>query len=675
MKYRQSYAGHNGASPKNVRAHFPALLLGAVCVLLSPAAARAQSPRIALSAATLAFGTVEVEHTKVRVLTIRNTGKATLTGNVPALQAPFAITSIGTTSTNSGSFSIAAGGKLTVSAQFSPQTTGSSAPQTFVIASNDPKHPSIPVKLTGAGHATINVTSVSTNSPTPLTTVILTTKGLKPGQPVSVTFSNSAGFLVADTPIRVEKNGTVAVAVPMYIDPVSNTIGAGQVSLELSQKNSACVPISLNIQNLPPLSAYGTQLGQISHAFLVFQATLLGKRLGQLQAAQALLGVDTSAAQATVSSLLTSTILSRNDVDRIILNNSTIAGSGTLADGTPVQFDQTSVDLMDRLIAVALIQQFGSAVQPSSQLGLAPSIVFAPASLADTMDLIIPLLQNNNSIASLVQGAQEGLRSESGADTAYALIKGAAPLIALAALGAPAGLALAGGIAVIDISLAYTSVYADQQVLDGDLKLGAKSSVLQGDVADLKDANVKALFATLDGFFATSSPLAELGQLNVLQGTIEGLSLISTTTQIAQGQGFEFLGSTDTTVASDLFKVSKSPLFGDVSGTANVQDTQGVAAAQSGLDLCCFGANQLGIVGVADPSGSFDLEVPLNVPGTDYTNLTLSLFDPSTQTTLNSETVDLSGLDTSTPVQVPVLTGTCNDSDASSPDGDDPDCD
>ncbi|PYJ86995.1 MAG: hypothetical protein DME70_07315 [Verrucomicrobia bacterium] len=88
-----------------------------------------------------------------------------------------------------------------------------------------------------------------------------------------------------------------------------------------------------------------------------------------------------------------------------------------------------------------------------------------------------------------------------------------------------------------------------------------------------------------------------------------------------------------------------------------------------------MGTFALDIQGIADPGGNFDLFVPLGVPETDYSTLTFSVYDPISGIALGDETVDLSGLNTSQPIQVPTVIGTCNDTDSGNPDGDDPDCD
>ena len=78
---------------------------------------------------------------------------------------------------------------------------------------------------------------------------------------------------------------------------------------------------------------------------------------------------------------------------------------------------------------------------------------------------------------------------------------------------------------------------------------------------------------------------------------------------------------------------------------------------------------------VADPSGNYDMYVPLGDSGFDYANSDCSAFDPGSGTVLASEVVDLSMATTTTPVTIAPLQGTCSDNDIDNPDEDDPDCD
>src|SRR5215469_3636142 len=99
---------------------------------------------------------------------------------------------------------------------------------------------------------------------------------------------------------------TLIAAVPLYISTSTQQIGPGTVSMTLSQGSVTSNSVSINIQDLPSVSSYGVQPGQITHAFLVMEATLVSRRLNEFQAFQVANGntVNTASAQADLSSLL-----------------------------------------------------------------------------------------------------------------------------------------------------------------------------------------------------------------------------------------------------------------------------------------------------------------------------------------------------------------------------------
>ncbi len=93
----------------------------------------------------LGFGTVGTNTTKSKTLTIKNTSPhGVLSGNVPAASAPFTVTAGG------GAFNLAGGQKGSVTVQFAPTAPGADS-EILTITSNDPKRPSVNVKLTGKG--------------------------------------------------------------------------------------------------------------------------------------------------------------------------------------------------------------------------------------------------------------------------------------------------------------------------------------------------------------------------------------------------------------------------------------------------------------------------------------------------------------------------------------------
>jgi len=78
-------------------------------------------------------------------LTIKNTSlHGVLSGNVPAGSALFTVTA------GSGAFKLSGGQKGKVTVQFAPTAPGADS-EILTITSNDPKRPSVNVKLTGRG--------------------------------------------------------------------------------------------------------------------------------------------------------------------------------------------------------------------------------------------------------------------------------------------------------------------------------------------------------------------------------------------------------------------------------------------------------------------------------------------------------------------------------------------
>jgi len=98
----------------------------------------------------LGFGSVGTNATpKNKTFTIKNSSKkGTLIGTVGTLSAPY------TVEAGEGSFTLPPGGKLPVTVEFAPIAANlGKDPATLGISSNDPKHPSENVKLTGIGVA------------------------------------------------------------------------------------------------------------------------------------------------------------------------------------------------------------------------------------------------------------------------------------------------------------------------------------------------------------------------------------------------------------------------------------------------------------------------------------------------------------------------------------------
>ena len=228
------------------------------------------------------------------------------------------------------------------------------------------------VSAGGGPSGPISITSVSLSSPSPLTPLYVQTTGLNVNMPVTVTFSNASGYSVSTGAIRASSNGMVVAAVPIYAD-AHGVPSAGTVSLTISQGNAQSAAATINIQNLPSVQSYGMAPGQISHAFIVYEEMGIARRINELQAFQALPGntIDMSQEITQLRNMLKAVIESRNDVDRVAESGSTVISVGTIAGGTNLQFNGSSLDMMDRVLGAYLTQMQPYLANPPANVVLA----------------------------------------------------------------------------------------------------------------------------------------------------------------------------------------------------------------------------------------------------------------------------------------------------------------
>ena len=549
----------------------------------------------------------------------------------------------------------------------------------------------------------LTVTSVSNASPVPLTALQIGTTGLDSSAAVLVQFANNAGFSVTEKPIRIISNGTIVASAPLFADPATGQIGPGAVSLTLVQGSRSSQQVPINIQDLPPVSTYGTSLGEITHAVLVLDAMLVGRRLSQFQAFQVLPGntVDTTQAQATMKILLNATIQARSDVDRVSADNSVVISNGTLSDGSTLQFDKNSLDMMDRINAVFLTQTFAtvlSSIPASPQTNAKPftgrtrkrsRFLFQPApaqpnvpppsvpvaeatavpqSAASVMQSVLKAIENADTLAAFEASALKLQNSQNWIDATEAIAGGISAITEQAKINNE----LLGAVATIVSDVHITAhVFADLAAYGTGLASGDQG-ILNAAIDDMNAIDTFDLYKTLFDLLTIPPRISEMGLVSVASTALNLIDLAREqlkATQDAHTTALSILNDFRTPFTANTHGI------GIGEGLVVVSNPGGISAAQSGLDLCCFGAGSLGITGVADPNGNYDLFVPLQVPGTNYSSLTLQIVDPVSGTILGSTTVDLSGLNTSSIFLFPTATGTCLDNDAGSPDADDPDCD
>ena len=672
-------------------------------------------------------------------LTVQNIGAATAEAVMLSDALP-AGSSFLTCTTSVGSCAASAG---TVKASLGAMVTGATAAVVIVVAvptvasstvmtntatvstttpeSNSANNQASTSTTVAPASALAAITSVSNTNPLPLTPLYITTEGLNMGASLQVQFSDSLGYSVMQGPIRVESNGTVVAAVPIYFDPAAARTMAAPVSLVLVQNGVSTPPVTINILDLPRLTDYGVQLGNISHSFLNYAAVSLAHRINELQACVGLPGntVDASQSLTNLSSLMLSTIQARVDIDNVLTNNGLIIPAGTLPDGTPLQFDQSSLDMMDRVLAMYLTQlgpyitssttasAAAAYLSPSPRAGARHRLLRPLSSTTDIQEILNVLTKSAN-ITGLAASAQSYAASDKtfldkvlAGGGALAGILGfvtqssnnpfiQTPLsVASAGLGSTIGiLSMLNDIGQGFASTAFLVRYSNSSV-DPEVYLEAAQKAKSADVQLALDSAQTFLslfdYGTSSGSFE-STVAAKYGTevAQVLQDQLEsqGTSialqssyLVTNVANFAVNKGFDSQYSIMTALASEVGSVfsSASQGFAQLVGTVNVTDNNGPEGPLSGVQL---GSDLPDIFKtLADAGGNYNLFVPLQDSNFDYGNGNFEIVDPLSQTTVNSTTVNLGGLTSTTPFSMPTLSGGCIDDDAGNPDSDDPDCD
>jgi hypothetical protein len=539
------------------------------------------------------------------------------------------------------------------------------------------------------------ITSFSQSLAVPLTTLSLDVTGLVGTANILVTFSNTTGLNANDMPIS-DTNGVLSVAVPMYLDSTTGQPAATSVSVVVSQAGRHSAARSLNLTTPPTDSSMGLQVGQISHDFLIFDSLLLSQKLNRLEVQQALQGVDNSQQISDISGLLTHVLEARNDVDRIMIDPTTIIGATNYPDGSPIQFDVNTVAMMDTV--------FASYLQQTMPLQAATLIRVDHARAAH--DVPIALANAITTVGGLTDTAYGVSTSTGAGETTIALVQGAAGMCSTwcpdaASFGSTVvtGIKASAGVfgALLSANVAvmtYNDLLTSQDTLKFDTQHAASQSTLDADAAKIADhlskfhTSLYQLGCAVTGIVVAPEAAALAGAAcAVIVDAFKSYNLlpfVDTPASAALAQDASsnlavgFQGGTDPDIAATYASLNPSSNTSNValiSGTLNINNAQGIASAPISAGICCFSADQIGIETLADSSGAFELEMPIGAPSTSYDSLTYSAFDFVTTSVLDSATVNLSSATLSSVISLPVLSGVCNDTDALSPDGDDPDCD
>jgi hypothetical protein len=529
------------------------------------------------------------------------------------------------------------------------------------------------------------VTALATTSSNPLAPLVIKTSGGNT-DPVTVNFSNSAGFSVTSSAISVT-SGSVTVPVPLYIDPNSKTTASGGVSIVLTQDGKSTAPTNFTIEDLPPQSTYGTQVGQITHAFVIFEQILLGENLDEMQTLNIAMasnskvaGETGNAAHTLYSSLIPGVNNARNDIDQVMLNNSMVFPWGTLSNGTQIQFDAKQLDFMDRIAALYLVQQFSTTptvarmrMRTNARHGKRAS---SKSTTQNTFQTILSAITSGNAVYELTEDLRNSPTSS--ASTGLAFVDGLQ--MTAASQGAEQFSSYVGMVS----GLAHFTEAVNTQlnlILPTAACLaspGCNSSTYIDQLAsDETNAGVNAAAAVA----AAMSNIPGILDLQSNAATVvdELLNSVVNIYNLAHSGTLQNISSAALDAVSSSSFGTVANKLGVMNSNVAITNNLGVAASLTGVQLqqcpptsCTTSFN---VTNVADTGGSYQLVIPLDISGASYGTMDVVAFDFATNTGLATETVDLTGLNPNSTVQVPPMSGVCNDTDYGAPDGDDPDCD
>lgn len=492
----------------------------------------------------------------------------------------------------------------------------------------------------------IVIKSISTTTPLPLTPIYVSAAGLEASAPVTVQFSNAAGFKTVGKPIRVTTDGMIVIATPLYFNPSTKAIGSGALTLIITQNNRVSAPLALNVQDLPSLSSYGVRLGEISGAVLTFNSLLTARRLNQFQAYQRLLGnaFDSSQAQVQLKKRLSGFLQARKEVVRVANNPNVSIAAGVLAHGTTVHFNANALDMMDRVNAIFLsqtISPFVSAVAANTANPVERSRAASADALHKTLDAIKGVADMVDVLKKMAKGA------DCAASQDCSLVK-----------NTDNGAAIAGGLAGImadDKSLwtdeiegkqfgALGAIVSDAYIIgDSFADVGAflyawktgNQDLMNTVVADVTKNRIRMAEAVVD--LAVATPLGK-----AFEGAQFAVSSLWSLGKLALAEYVD--DETGKATPAGMVLLSKiTPALDELgliaskiqwSTSASLDDVQPVGIGVSG--------NGMELDTVTDVVGNLEIQIPLRVVDVDYARMNLQAVDPTSGLPLGSRTVDIS---------------------------------
>ncbi len=500
------------------------------------------------------------------------------------------------------------------------------------------------------------IVGVDNANPLPMSVLTLTTSGIDPTRPVTLTFSSGTGFSVTSNALRVKADGTVLAAIPFYIDPVSHSISGGTVQLMMTQGATTSAGVQISIQALPPVSAYGVAPGQITHAYLVFEALLHAQAMNVSQAVTATGVADMHSATDGLSKLLKASVLARNDVDLIREDSTRTFSWGTAPDGTPLVYSARDLDLMDRVLGLYLSQVL-AAKSSVTQAKAAKSLSSFLSSL--------PVIGNlRNSVRNFFAKEDDFVLGEAAMNATGEVLEN--PWITK--IGGGLGMVSAWGSLSRSMDTIGSAILTAADCGATTTPCPETAESVWNDGLEFVKAEVGVITSTT-GFFGFSSTLSTVvaNSLSSVLTTIQG---VNDGTLNLPGIAAPWVS--DTTLVQDA--VTR---LGEVYGTVDISNSLGSSASQTSVEaqLDTSSGGTFAMDSMADQSGNYAVYVPLGLPNVSYRSVWLRMFDLLTGNDLTGTTVDLSNLQPGGSLPAPTTSGSCYDGDRGVDVNDDPDCD
>lgn len=561
----------------------------------------------------------------------------------------------------------------------------------------------------------LSLVSISTTTPTALSPITVKLAGFNPTQAFTVSFSGSSGNQAAQTAIRAEADGTVVIPTPLHFDAGTGNTSNLATTLAITQ-NNATVSVPIVINDIPQLGDFGVSLGAITRAFYVHQELALAASINAQQAIAALPSstVNNATLIADLQAQLIKVILARNDIDRIIANNTVQIAIGTAPDGTPISFNARSVETMDRIIAQYLLAYSanGTLIGPSrfaarqgmkpqnaasGQFQVPPAVMAAILQSIQTLNGAVsfkgtqqtvtdPKSSTLDSVLSVLSTAATVVTVSASLIAIGAAVVVDAPVIAVGA-GAVATYASLAGVLVSSASMGNdlynvaTNAYTAVTAVGGSAAQTSAKTAAEQALASLANDTVTT-FLNAEGVGGLNNPsIIGPAASSVFEGIFApaasdiGLAAAGLLTSVTNLLIPGVFSNDGAEASTGLNSLGANTSFGQVDGTVTVSNTQGVLSGLTGVGAGNSGIGTNEFTTMAAPDGSYNLVIPLGNSAISYSSMTVSAFDPISDLSLASTTVDLSTINPNTPIKGPSLSGVCNDTDAGAPDADDPDCD